>query len=62
MHGTTEVERRYDPPRISGRNDVDVKIKVEGADGEEALELANILHETIEETHREYQDENDPTV
>lgn len=54
MHGTTEIEKRYDPPTVSDGKIVDVKISVEGADGEETLALADELLEAVEDTHREF--------
>lgn len=54
MHGTTEVTKRYDPPAIKDSQRVDVKIKVEGADDEKALALADCIYNAVEDTHRTF--------
>ena len=59
MRYNTEIEKRYDPPTGRGQNSVDVRITVEGADGEDALALAAELREAVADAHRECQGEGD---
>lgn len=56
MHGTTEVTKRYDPPAVSNNPRVDVKIKVEGVDDDEALALADALYNAAEDTHQAFEE------
>ena len=60
MHNTTEIEKRYAPPtHAGGENSVDVRITVKGTTDEDALALADVLHEAVADAHREYQTGDD---
>ena len=51
MRYTTEIEKRYAPPTGAGQSSVDVRITMEGADGDVALELADVLREAVADAH-----------
>ena len=54
MRYTTEIEKRYAPPTGAGQSSVDVRITMEGADGDVALELADVPREAVADAHRGY--------
>jgi transcriptional regulator len=60
MHDTTtEIEKQYRTAVMAGRKTVDVRITVEGPDGDDVLELADVLREAVADAHREYREGGD---